>query len=97
MSIGLILKRHRGWILISCSVLLVMFVLVLMYPAKNKTRWNELLGMDIVQAVETIQRDRPDLYIHVLEPGEMLFTKRNNRVRVVVDSSHRVVAVPQCG
>ncbi|KQK13341.1 hypothetical protein BRADI_1g09487v3 [Brachypodium distachyon] len=63
-----------------------------------KSSWPEVLGAPAEAAKQTILRDRPDVQVFIVPPGNSVTGDFNNkRVRVFVDSSNKVVKVPKIG
>ncbi|PUZ45253.1 hypothetical protein GQ55_8G207000 [Panicum hallii var. hallii] len=64
-------------------------------PGRVPTSWPNLIGMDVVQAVAIIRRERPDLrVVRVLPPGQAPSPPQRGMTRVVIhnDNNHRVIA-----
>ena len=67
--------------------------------ADLKTRWAELTAVDADQAVEQIQKERPELKLVKVKVGSMVtMDYRGDRVRVWYDpTDNRVTAAPKIG
>jgi hypothetical protein len=68
-------------------------------PANAKKSWPEVVGMSSEEAKKKIMEDRWDASVDVLPPSRYIVTADycSNRVRVLVDSSDKVIQAPSIG